>query len=1079
MATPLRLDDLRRAWDARDPQFVDLVVRLAGQPDEEPDQPVRDGAPTFDSFLRDMRSWTVRRKTKEEQAHWRQETVKALEAPTAEVPLPARLRVHELIYAMWTSDEPFARRSLLEVIARVPLVYGPWRALKRIFKEAEARPDTEVYGALAARFDMAFARGSGGGVSTQTLGYLVRRAWRFLRHTGTRLPATYPDIATDFLVRYEDDTNWRGTWVANHIFYHESKQYGRHRFRYWTPPGSMLKNRAFADLWQRSPRPLFSLLERAQADTVFQFATDALKTDFRALLREVEPAWVARLVNVSSRAVHSFVVWVLTNVPRFEQDSFRDLGLHEPVLRLFDSPSDEARKYAADYARTHARDLPVDELVRLANNANDAVRKLAADLLLARDARKDVGLDAWGRLLETEHGHALAADVLKKHFGPRELTPEWFADRLFSPSKKAFQFAKGHLPQVHPAQKLGADYFMALIDRADDPDDPAAQNVVPFALSELGRFDLNALDPDFLKRLLLHPLTQRQAVLWVNEGRLKPQSIGVDFLKAVAFHLAWDADPWLTVLKGGPRKWGRELQYSEPLGDTILGWLADVRRFTPAEVGMGWLLTLVQRGEARYHDFAVERLIKSFAPSDFAPSAPAPATPQAAQVDLNKATFVFTGKLATMVRKEAEDKVKGANGVVAGSVTKNLHYLVIGDEGSPLYGHGKKGDKQLKAEDLNAKGANIKIISETAFLQMLARGAPSGAQSADATLAGCERLWEMVVAPGPADAPLGSFARKYIRRHHPEIAQAETDRPVDPGYEIPLSFLSFDRVKPLFAETRKPLREFALDLAKWEFARWSPPALDLVRLCELPFPEVRKFVGEALLADDHPKHARYRLNPDALSPAGVYAFCESTNEATRALGMQLIDRSPRLKVPEELFRLTESPDRKVRAFVIRALWSLYRDRGVTPDWKPPVPPQTTVSEAARKAAAAEAERRGPGVPHRPERRPAEDPELAMFLRRVLFEIPPGRMEPASEEDKAIFEKLKPLPARKAKLSLVEVMRDLALEDEGFARGVVPVLREFMGSRGPSERDACLVAVTRVQAKFKLTQSREAAKENHS
>src|SRR6202022_4171253 len=100
---------------------------------------------------------------------------------------------------------------------------------------------------------------------------------------------------------------------------------------------------------------LFSLLERARSDQVWEFATSALKTDFRALLREVEPAWVARLVNVGSKTIDSFVVWILNNVPRFEQAAFRTLGLHEAVLRLFDSRSDEARAYAADYARTHAR----------------------------------------------------------------------------------------------------------------------------------------------------------------------------------------------------------------------------------------------------------------------------------------------------------------------------------------------------------------------------------------------------------------------------------------------------------------------------------------------------------------------------------------------------------------------------------------------------------------------------------------------------------------------------------------------------------------------------------------------------
>jgi hypothetical protein len=102
------------------------------------------------------------------------------------------------------------------------------------------------------------------------------------------------------------------------------------------------------------------------------------------------------------------------------------------------------------------------------------------------------------------------------------------------------------------------------------------------------------------------------------------------------------------------------------------------------------------------------------------------------------------------------------------------------------------------------------------------------------------------------------------------------------------------------------------------------------------------------------------------------------------------------------------------------------------------------------------------VPHRPDKPPAGWPSLAAFLRRVLFEIPPGRPEAASTEPAATTPRLKPLPARKAKLELVEVMRDLALEDAEFAAGVLPLLEEFMTSRGQSERAACLVAVTRIR-----------------
>src|SRR5262249_11875775 len=295
MAAVLKLDDIRKAWDARDPRLIELIEQLCNQRDPQPDKPSRQGALTFDKFLQTLRTPQFRRKTKEEQAHYRVETLKALEAPTAEVPLSERLKVHEVIYALWQSDDPLARDYLLRIIASVPLVYGPWRALQKIFKEAEAKNDTEIHGALSARFDMAFASHYGRQVSGGTLAYCARRAWRYLRRLATQLPATYADVACDFLVHYTDSTNWRGTWVSNHIFYHASKKYGRRHFQFGyrdAPEPGSLKHRAYPDLWKRSPRPLFSLLERAKSDPVRDFATASLKADFRQVLRDIEPGWV-------------------------------------------------------------------------------------------------------------------------------------------------------------------------------------------------------------------------------------------------------------------------------------------------------------------------------------------------------------------------------------------------------------------------------------------------------------------------------------------------------------------------------------------------------------------------------------------------------------------------------------------------------------------------------------------------------------------------------------------------------------------------------------------------------------------
>jgi hypothetical protein len=461
------LDDLRGARRANDPALVDLIVALASAPDPEPEAPVRDGAPTFDRALAEFRSLEFRKKSPEAQRIARVERFRALEAPDAEVRLPDRLRLHEEILGLWEDGSPFARSCLLRVIDEVALTYGPWRALKRIFKEAEGRGDLEVFAALTARLDVALASGQHS-LSRRTLAYVLRRAWRHLRRIGQTMPVAYPDAASTVLARYPESwgEGWSreaSSWVYNHILHHLAKPrkgrrpYNRGRFEPGATRSDPLAGRAFPELWRRSPRPLFALLESARSDAVRRFAAGALKNDFRGVLREVEPAWVVRLIGTPSEAVHEFVVWLLGNVPKFEQGSFRALGLHDPVLRLFDSPSDEARSYAAGYARTHARDLPVALLIRLADNRSEAVRKLAADLIGGRDPREEIGLDAWGRLLETEAGHAPAAKAIRAHFGPKELTPDWFADRLFSPNARAFAFASDLLPKVHPPEALGAE----------------------------------------------------------------------------------------------------------------------------------------------------------------------------------------------------------------------------------------------------------------------------------------------------------------------------------------------------------------------------------------------------------------------------------------------------------------------------------------------------------------------------------------------------------------------------------------------------------------------------------------------
>jgi hypothetical protein len=1072
MGLELSLDDIRRAWDSRDPDLASLIIGVASAPDPRQAQPPREGALTFASFTAQLSSHKHRKEAPQVRARYRIDTMRALEAPSAEVPLSPRLQLHAVLIELWRRGGAYERAALLDVIRKVPLCWGPWRGLKQIFKEAEARGDTEILGALAARFDAAYATKAGNykEISRRTMGYLVRRAWRYLRRLGQQLPPAYVDAAVDYLRAYDDDTKFDRTWVFNHILHHETKKYTRRNFKSVKTKDAPLTERAFGELWRRTPRPVLGLLERAGSEQVRQFAVRALKGDFRANLREVEAPWVARLIAVDSATVDDFVVWLLQNVPKFEQGRFRELGLHEPVLRLLDSKGEAAHKYAAAYARTHARDLELARLIRLANSRADDVRKLAFDLLGDRDPRKDIGLDAWGQLLGTQHGHDLAASALRKHFSARELTPAWFADRLLDERSKVFDFVSDLLTKVHTHKSLGAAFFRDLLD-----DPRLTHNAAKFALEALTRFPGEDFGREFLARMVLHPNARATILQWISEERIKAEDIGAGFWRAVAFQATWDADPFIKELVHSGKPWARDLKFNDELAKSALGFLSDVRRFSPGDLGFDWLMQLALRSEPHYHEFALEYMTKALLPADFAPKEavkPKAAPAAAKKIDLGGKGFLFTGKLATMVRDEAEAKVTGAGGKNASSVTAKLDYLVIGDDGSSLYGQGRKGSKQVAAEKLVEKGAGIKIISETAFLQMLA-----GEQrefTADAVGAGCDRLWEMATGPGPADAPQANFARHYIRRHHPDISLALTDRPVDPGAEIPASYLTWARIKPLLVDARAPIRQFGLDLARWELARWAPPIVDIVEVTEAPYPEVREFFAKGLLADESVEHKRYRVDPNTLTATAVYGFCESLVPETRALGMQLIHRYPKLAIPEELFRLSESPDRQVTAFVVRTIWSLYRDRGITDGWKPtarPEPKQTGKAKKPEVAKGPPAE--GTGAPARPDKLPASHAALQSFMRRMLFSIPPTKLpneaktsEPQgdkpADEPKA-KRRARPLPARRAKLALIEAMRDLAVRERAFADLAAPLLREFMDSRGASERAACMVALVRIGA----------------
>ncbi len=1058
------LEQIQQALDSKSPDLVNLF--LSFQQHYEPEKrPLREDVPTFDTFLSDIRSSDFRKLDKEDQMLQRLAKLEALESKDAEEPLSNKLKLHSILTQLWEGEDVFSRNTLKQLLETISYEYGVWRGVKSIFKEAEANHDIEIYGIIASRLDVELANRTGcyHAIGRGTLQYLVLRSWRYIRNLATERPASYTDMVVEVLACYKN-LGCNNAWLYNHIIYHNIGTYKRSSFRVEYGAINETKHRAFLELWKRSPRPVINLLSRSQCGEVALLATRALKADFRTAIRDVEVNWVRSLAygNHQDETVKAIqneaFVWIIENVPSFSQDEFRDLGLHDAVLNLLRSNATKGRDYAIKYVSSYARDLDFEMLLELFSSAHAPLHKLAADLLSDKDPRKEVTLEMWGQVMDTSGGYKVASAALRKHYGAKELTKEWFKERLLSSrNRSTINFVFDQLPKLHPIKTLGSEYFVELIDEAQLDN----YRLYRFATEQLDLLKLDELDVEVVKRLAVHPQVSHNVMDWVRQGKLSPSTFGIDWLKLLSYQPEWDSSEWVTELKRSAT-WAKDIEFNTGICTEVHAWLGDVRSFQPHELGFEWLMVLVKRSEPLYHDFAVDLMIKAFLPADFANESDDAKAEEVSKsdedvvVDLDGQTFMFTGKMATMTRAETKSKVVDANGKSASGVTKNLNYLVIGDEGSPLYGEGRKGSKQVKAEALRDSGVDIKIISETAFLQMLAGEQREFSESSVED--GCETLWEMMTGPGPVDAPLAKFALKYIRLHHPEICLLETDRPVDPGAEVPESFLTFDRLKVLFHDDRKPLRDYALELARYEFKKWSPPIEGVIEMCESPYEEVREFVSLALTAEDTREHIRYRLDPAILTADAVYRFCESQDASTRSLGIQLINRQPDLRLPEELFRLTESPDRQVRAFAIQSFWSLYHDRGSSAGWKPKLY-QAKGGKQTEKQAKEQLKALGEGAPEKPSSKPAQDAELLSLLRRILYEIPPGRPDTAGDG------KLKPLASGKAKLYLIETLRDLALEDVKFATLILPLLEEFMDSRGKQEMAACLVAVTRIKNSF--------------
>lgn len=283
---------------------------------------------------------------------------------------------------------------------------------------------------------------------------------------------------------------------------------------------------------------------------------------------------------------------------------------------------------------------------------------------------------------------------------------------------------------------------------------------------------------------------------------------------------------------------------------------------------------------------------------------------------------------------------------------------------------------------------------------------------------GIERLWHLATGPKQAE-PVRRFAATYLAVHHPVLGPTTNEgRSLAIAPKLDHSAYGLAYVRSGFTDERADVRRLAVRVGRQELVRWGDAAL-VYELADSRFREGRQLAAEALFGIGD-EDAEISVPSEWLDDVRLFALAESHVKATREIALTLIERHyDRVGGARRLAWLMESPDRDVRLFAVRLLW---RKHG-------------------REGASGEA--------------------LRQFLRTVLFGLPPGRME--RRELDAELAPARPFPASVAKRRLVEVMRDLAIEDRAFADVVVPVFDEFMASAAQGEWQACVAALARIRA----------------
>ncbi|MGK4006491.1 hypothetical protein WMF31_27980 [Sorangium sp. So ce1036] len=644
-----------------------------------------------------------------------------------------------------------------------------------------------------------------------------------------------------------------------------------------------------------------------------------------------------------------------------------------------------------------------------------------------------------------------AIQGLRKDFPEalRDVTPAWLGRLAHRPLASAHDFLVETLlgsPELHQSKLRSLGLHDAVLALLDSPSAKARA----FAI-EYGRAHAADLDEERLAALLSSEHRDARAFAASTvEGR-SPRALGHAFLgRLLAFDetRAWAA-------KALSERFDRA-ELPEPfLVDMIYGereqkrWAAAYlkAKYRPGELGAGFWVRVLDDPRHEDDDGATRTALDALGKYPVAAIGTPWLLGALTRKRIGHAVAAWLRKADALPDLTAED-VERLKGLVFSAETRAIALEVLGNPKivTPreltlpwLLALARRADPALSGF---ARGYLLSHMKPQDFDPGQAQGGRGDRE------AGIARLFALALGEKEPE-PMRAFAQAYLRCHHPALGpeQAEAKElglKADPRAMLPRAAFSAERIWPALSDEREDVRRFAALITRAELRAWGYQTR-VYELAHSDAKEVRNIAFDALRkAGDPSADPAMTLALDELDPAQVFALTESLKKSARELGLSLILKHyARLGGPERLGWLMQSADREVRLFAVRMLWEKHRPRDLPPGWS---------ARAARREARATAE------PPEDAGRFADVEALRSFLRYVLSGIPGGR-SPEAGDDAGPRRRLS---ASEAKRHVIEIVRDLAVEDATFAALAAPVLAEFTGSIAKGEWQACLAALMRLR-----------------